>query len=206
VIWILVTAGRGPSECQIAVGGITDILIQEARAAGLEVDLIDFETGQHGYLSTLVALRGLDAASFAKGWKGTVKWVCQSDIRPTHRRKNWFVSVGLLEPPPPERALRTQDIRFEAYRASGPGGQHVNTTSSAVRVTHLPTGLVAQAQEERSQHRNKSLAMARLAEAIADGEHSARRQSEQDRWAHHDALERGDAVRTYVGKDFKRKT
>jgi peptide chain release factor len=79
----------------------------------------------------------------------------------------------------------------------------VNKTESAVRATHLPSGIIVTAQEERSQHRNKALALSRLAAAIEGSQNAARSKAEQEQWAKHDALERGNAVRTYSGPDFK---
>ena len=79
---------------------------------------------------------------------------------------NWFVSVSALPPLPAAEAVRAQDVRFEAFRAGGPGGQHQNTTDSAVRAIHGPTGLRVVAREERSQHRNRDIALKRLAELV----------------------------------------
>jgi peptide chain release factor len=95
------------------------------------------------------------------------------------------------------------DLRFEAYRASGPGGQHVNKTNSAVRVTHSPTGLTATAQEERSQHQNKALAIARLAAILASHDRAAKAKVRSNRWSQHNQLIRGDERRTYEGMSFR---
>ena len=95
-------------------------------------------------------------------------------------------------------------MRIETLRASGPGGQHVNRTESAVRVTHLPTGLSAMAQEERSQHLNRRLALARLAALFAERADKQVRAAEDQRWRQHTQLERGNAVRVYRGTDWTR--
>ena len=84
---------------------------------------------------------------------GTVQWICESPIRPGHKRKNWYIDVHSI---PDEEALNaSDDFKFEAFRSGGKGGQHVNKTSSGVRVTHIPTGLTTTCTEERSQFMNK---------------------------------------------------
>lgn len=202
--WLLMTAGRGPGECQIAVAGLLKALCDEARAQGMEAELLDAETGPHGMLSALVAVRGEGAEALARSWEGSVRWVCPSPIRKGWPRKNWFVGVSLLAPPPPAAAFRESDLRFETMRASGPGGQHVNKTESAVRLTHVPTGTAVLAREERSQHRNRALAIARLSAALTERERQVEADVDRDRWHRHDALERGNATRTYHGPAFSR--
>jgi peptide chain release factor len=90
-------------------------------------------------------------------------------------------------------------------RSSGPGGQHTNKTESGVRITHRPTGLTAVAQEERSQHRNRSLALSRLHLRWRAEQQSERQQSQQAQWESHSALERGNPTRIYTGSAFKPK-
>ena len=99
--------------------------------------------------------------------------------------------------PPTDARFDPQDVRFETMRASGPGGQHVNRTESAVRVTHVPTGLQAGASEERSQHRNKRLAPARVSRRLEDLNDQRRSEAERSRWRAHQALERGNPVRVF---------
>jgi peptide chain release factor len=202
--WLLLTAGRGPGECQMAVEGLSRILLAEAAGAGLEAEMIGAEKAPHGLLSALVSLRGDGAEALARSWEGTIQWICSSPIRPGWGRKNWCIGASSLSPPAPSAALRDRDLRIETMRSSGPGGQHVNTTESAVRITHLPTGTVAVAREERSQHRNRALALARLAAALDGLKSEADRAAGRQRWSRHDALERGNPVRVYVGERFKR--
>ena len=201
--WLVITAGRGPAECHIAVAGILKILLAEAQQAGLSTQPIDAETVPHGLASALVALEGDGLDRFLAGWTGTIRWTCPSPLRPGKGRKNWFIGISALVPPPPGSTLREADLRFEACRASGPGGQHVNKTSSAVRATHLPTGLTAFAQEERSQHRNKALAIARISAALVEKDRRSGAAAAQDRWLRHDALERGQEIRAFEGEGFR---
>jgi peptide chain release factor len=205
-IWLQITAGRGPVECRLAVARLILVLQKEARAVGLAYEVLyavaDNEFGAVG--SALLSVEGVGARAFGDRNRGSVLWVCPSPVRPGHKRKNWFVGVELLAPPDAGNVvLRTADVVFEAMRASGPGGQHVNKTESAVRATHKPTGLVATAREERSQAMNKKLALARLATMLAEGAEVAKANAERDRWAQHDALERGHPVRTFEGPAFK---
>ncbi len=201
--WLVLTAGRGPAECHIAVAGILDILLAEAKQAGLAAQVIEAETAPHGLASALVALEGDGLDRFVASWTGTIRWTCPSPLRPGKGRKNWFIGISALTPPPPGAGLRVADLRFEACRASGPGGQHVNKTSSAIRAIHLPTGLAAFAQEERSQHRNKALAIARIAAALAERDRRSGAAADRDRWSRHDALERGRAIRAFEGAGFR---
>ncbi len=205
-VWLQITSGRGPVECQLAVAKLADVLAKEARKAGLACDVLEVVEGRErgAALSALLSVEGAGARLFAGKSRGSVLWICASPVRPGHKRKNWFVGVEVLSPPEAgATTLRLQDIAFEAMRASGPGGQHVNKTESAVRATHRPTGLVATAREERSQAMNKKLALARLAALLAEGVDAAKADAEHDRWAQHDALERGRPIRTFEGTSFK---
>ena len=147
----------------------------------------------------LVSLDGEHAANLARRWTGTLLWICKSPLRPAHRRKNWYFAGQ------PFCALEEAEggeIRFEAMRASGPGGQHVNKTDSAVRATHVATGISVKVQSERSQHDNKRLARLLIQQRLADRqEQSVQELRLQRRDAHH-RVERGNAVRTFSGSAF----
>lgn len=203
MIWLFLTSGRGPPECEMAVEKITTKLCQEGRDGGLKIAAIDEHATDYGLRSVLLAVEGDAEQAFAQSWQGTILWDCS--LRGKSSRRKWFISISVIESPSPEAALHDHDLKFDTFRASGPGGQHVNTTNSAVRVTHLPTGLIAQAQEERSQHRNKALAVARLCGMLAEKTAASARQTEVSKWQQHDSLMRGNPTRSYVGPDLQLK-
>jgi peptide chain release factor len=201
--WLHVTAGQGPVECAWAAHEVCVRLLEEAHAARVEAEIVESVRGpEPGTVqSALAALRAPSTASlaaFLARWTGTILWTARSPFRPEHRRKNWFVGVQAIEPVP-ETLFDAREVRVETMRASGPGGQHVNRTESAVRVTHVPTGLQASASEERSQHRNRALAFARLQAAIAARDEDARRRAAGERWRSHQDLVRGNPVRSFRG-------
>jgi peptide chain release factor len=198
-VWLQVTAGQGPLECAWAVVKVLDQIQHEAKVASLECKTIEIEPGPEPGTaqSALISICGdAELEKFANSWRGTVQWTARSPFRPGHRRKNWFVGIDILEPVD-EMRFDLKEVRWETMRASGPGGQHVNRTESTVRVTHLPTGVQATATEERSQHRNRKLALARLTKKL--DEVNARRNGDvrEERWRVHQGLERGNPVRTF---------
>jgi len=101
--------------------------------------------------------------------------------------------------PPETTRWSVHEVCFETMRTSGPGGQHVNKTESAVRATHLPTGLSVVAREERSQHQNKRLALAKLAQLLRERDRAAGKRAQHELWNQHNLLECGNPVRTFVG-------
>jgi peptide chain release factor len=204
MIKLLVTSGRGPVECRIAVARVLDRIAREADAAGVGCDAaLGPDPDGEGPASALVILSGDGAGSVARRWIGSVLWVAQSSVRQGHKRKNWYVGVMALPIAPIAlKAVALSDVRFEAFRAGGPGGQHQNKTESAVRAVHVPTGLAVVAREERSQHRNKAMALERLAALIKAGGELTAALEQQRAHASHDKLERGNPVRRFVGAKF----
>jgi peptide chain release factor len=198
-VWLQVSAGHGPAECAWAVVKTVEEIEREAAAASLECRAVELMPGPEAGTaeSALLSIRGdLPLAEFVETWCGTVQWIARSPFRPNHKRKNWFVGVDVLEPVD-EARLAPGDLRWETMRASGPGGQHVNRTESAVRVTHVPTGIQATAMEERSQHRNRKLAMARLVQKIEALNSGLVEQAREERWRAHHGVERGNPVRVF---------
>jgi peptide chain release factor len=205
MIRLLLTSGRGPAECRIALVKTIATLTAEATSLGLDVDYLEGpDADGHGPASAVVVIHGDAAVAFAQPWIGSIQWVAQSPLRPLHKRKNWFIGVVEL-PALPEaaKALTTQDVRLVAFRAGGPGGQHQNKTESAVRATHIASGLSVVARDERSQHRNKALALERLAALIRLRGELEAINARNDTHAAHDRLERGRPVKRFRGSAFR---
>jgi peptide chain release factor len=181
------------------------VLVREAVAAGVDVDVARGpDPDGNGPASVIALLDGDSAEALAATWVGSILWVAQSPLRPHHRRKNWFIGVFRLA----SRAIKpvelnAADVRFEAFSAGGPGGQHQNKTASAIRAVHRPTGLAVIARDGRSQHRNKASALQRLGTLLRlNDELTSVADDQQVRSVHH-RVERGRPIRTFEGKDFR---
>lgn len=202
---LLATSGRGPAECRIALAKALDVLAHEAGKASLDCDIAPGDTpDRHGAASAIVLLEGDGADVFARRWLGSILWVATSPVRPHHKRKNWFIGIFALPAPAKAPAsIQLSDIRFEAMRAGGPGGQHQNKTESAVRAIHRPTGLSVVARDGRSQHRNKAIAIERLATMLHFRAELARSGEKALIQQGHDNLERGNPTRRFHGPEFR---
>lgn len=200
---LLITSGHGPGECQQAVAGVLDLLLADAKAHDFDIDVTRCAS-KHGLHSAVVVLHGQGADDLAAQWCGTIRWRAKSTLRPHHKRANWFIGVFKL-PQSTTQSVNVQisDVRFESFRAGGPGGQHQNTTDSAVRATHLPTGLTVVSRVMRSQHRNRALALNRLKALIAGQTASDRAAQKGDQNQMHTQLERGNPVRCFKGAAFR---
>lgn len=199
------TSGQGPVECRMAVAQTLERMRAEAEADGIELDIAEEANSDgHGPPSAIVMVNGDDAEAFAARWTGSILWVCRSPVRPNHRRKNWFIACQEIAPPDTAGdRIDAGDVRFEAFRAGGPGGQHQNKTESAVRAIHLPTGLAIVVRENRSQHRNRSIALQRLGALLETSKAlDAAGDRARLRAAHAD-LERGNPKRTFRGEKFQ---
>ena len=159
---IQITAGRGPAECTWVVAQVLKKVLEEAQEQSLETVVLQRETGsENGTVETAtLSVKGKNAEEFVKSWLGTIQWIGQSQFRKMHKRKNWFSGIFEIEKQK-NSEISENDIQYQAMRSSGAGGQHVNKVSSAIRATHVPTGIAVGAMDSRSQHQNKKRATER---------------------------------------------
>lgn len=202
MLMLQLSAAQGPDECCLAVAKALHYLLREARDAGLSADVLEQEGGSRSgtYRSVLLSLDGAGAQALAARWAGSIQWICPSPYRPSHPRKNWFIGVLPCAMPAAELSA---EIRFETTRSSGPGGQHVNKTESAVRATHVATGITVKVQTERSQHANKRIALLLIAHRLALRQEAQHADLRAQRRQFHHEVERGSPVRVFKGEAFQ---
>lgn len=190
---IQISAGQGPSECQLAVAKLFAAL--EKEYGNLEI-LSDTKGCEKGCFDSIRFKTEQDLSSL----EGTVLWICKSPFRKNHKRKNWYVDVSVI--PDQERIATQKEYRIEKFHCGGKGGQNVNKVETGVRVIHIPTGLVSQSVEERSQFQNKQKAMERMQEKLAGLQHEQAEKQTKTAWREHNRIVRGNPVRVYEGERF----
>ena len=194
--YLQITSGRGPVECCRVVALVLERILKQAQTRKLKVEIVEKEAGpaNRTLLSAVIALEGAGCDTLVEEWEGTVLWIARSPYRIHHRRKNWFVGVQtfLLSE---SREATENEIRYETLRASGPGGQHVNKTESAVRAVYIPSGISVVASDQRSQWQNKKLATERLLVKLTAWNVEQAMIQAQANWSNHNSLQRGNPVK-----------
>lgn len=201
--FIHITAGGGPKECQWVVVQLACAYAKDAKIAGLKAEILWDDENETLAPSLMIKVSGRNVESFIQPRLGTIRWIGHSPFRNNHKRKNWYVGVSKTPNIKDVPDLNPRDIVYQTLKASGPGGQHVNKTESAVRATHTPTGLTVTASAERSQFANKKLTRIKLAMLLKAQKLTHEGQQKNTLWSQHKTLERGNETRIYEGKKFK---
>lgn len=193
---IQITSGRGPAECCRVVARVQELIIKQARAASIDIQVLENIKGDINgtLLSATLLAKGNQLPSLISEWEGTIQWIAQSPYRKMHKRKNWFAGVTVFDVKK-QLQWNPKDVVLETCRAAGPGGQHVNKVETAVRGTHRPSGLQVLAMDSRSQLQNKQLCLERLEAKFLAWQTGVLMNQQQSRWQEHNELERGQAVK-----------
>ncbi len=204
--YLEVHAGAGGTEAQDWAEMVLRMYLRWAEARGYKVEWLEESAGEEaGLKSATVRVNGDNAYGWLKTESGVHRLVRISPFDSQSRRHTSFASVGIY--PVIDEAIEVdvadKDLRVDTYRASGAGGQHVNKTDSAVRMTHLPTGIVVQCQNERSQHKNRNSAMkilkARLYQHYKEKEEEKLAELESSK----KKIEWGSQIRNYVFQPYQ---
>ncbi len=203
---ITIHAGAGGTEAQDWAQILLRMYLRYAERQGFKTETIDLLPGDEaGVKSVTFTAGGPYAYGYFKSESGIHRLVRISPFDASGRRHTSFAAVQVL-PEVDEKIhidIQDKDLRIDTFRASGPGGQHVNKTSSAVRLTHLPTGIVVSSQTERSQHRNRELAMKVLRARLHDLERRKREEKKREEQEAQKDIAWGSQIRSYVLQPYR---
>ncbi|RTZ73078.1 MAG: peptide chain release factor 1 [Gammaproteobacteria bacterium] len=200
-IFLEIRAGTGGAEAALFAGDLLRAYLRYAENRGWRTELVSESPGEHGgYKEVVVRISGQEVYSRLKFESGAHRVQRVPETESQGRIHTSAVTVAVLPEAESidEVQIDSNDLRIDTYRASGAGGQHVNKTDSAVRITHLPTGIVVECQDERSQHKNKARALALLQARLLSSAREAQDQAlAADRKLQVGSGDRSERIRTY---------
>ncbi len=198
---VSINAGAGGTDAQDWAEMLFRMYLRWAEHRGYATETIDLQPGDEaGIKSTTFTVKGEYAFGYLKTEIGVHRLVRISPYNASGKRQTSFASVFVFPEIDNEIVIKIEDkdLRIDTFRASGAGGQHVNKTSSAIRITHLPTGIVVQCQQEKSQHRNKDMAMKVLRARLYQHEKQKQDAELQEMHDSKDDIAWGSQIRSYV--------
>ncbi len=204
--YIEINSGAGGTESQDWASMLLRMYQRWAEKHGYKVELIDFNSGETaGIKNATILVKGTQAYGWAKTESGVHRLVRISPYDSAARRHTSFASVWVYPQVDDEIEIeiKESDLKIDTYRASGAGGQHVNTTDSAIRITHVPTGVIVACQNERSQHKNRATAMKMLKARLYERELAIREAEAAKTEASKTDIGWGHQIRSYVLQPYQ---
>ena len=201
-----INAGTGGLAAQDWANMLLRMYVRWADSKGYKVSTLDIlQDPEAGIKSATLQIQGHNAYGYLKSEKGVHRIVRISPFDPSGKRHTSFASIDVIPELDDsiEIDINQSDLKIDTYRASGAGGQHINTTDSAVRITHIPTGVVVQCQNERSQHKNKDTAMKMLMAKLIELKELEQKEKIEDIQGKYSQITWGSQIRSYVFQPYK---